>query len=249
MLAPEVHFPRLATDRLEYFKKEIYPARSVDNWFDHEYRMKDYSAYGIDMILGDANVEKIVHVPPLLQCLLQKTNYAMDLFNKNEVDQIVNLNHVQFLMIYPTTDQGVRWQVRAYTMKKSSANMHNFTYMDPDNIQRHRDIYGEESWAKVNLYNFYQNIQEHILKLKNQPWPYVPLEWILISENWNQLIDFLQKHFAVTINTAHARELLQTWTDLHWSYQDTDQWEHADIFDGFRTDKSEEMITQHSLVC
>ena len=247
MLSSQVHFPIKTDNRLEYFKKEIYPAHSVNDWFSHEYRMKDYPAYGIDMILGDANVERLIHLPPPLKRLMQRTNYAMDLFNKNEVDRVVDLEHVKFLMIYPETQQGVHWQVRAYAMKKSPADVHNFTYMDTDNIQRHRDTYGEESWTKVNLYNFYQNVLEHIQKLKTQPWPFVPLEWILIQDKWNQLIEFLQNHFQVDIDAGQAQELLQAWTNLHWSYQHTDQWEHADIFDGMRTAKSYEMITQHSL--
>jgi hypothetical protein len=149
--------------------------------------------------------------------------------------------------VYPQTDQGVRWQVRAYTTKKKPLLLHNFTYPDLGLIEQHKQTFGELSWIKVNTYNFYQAVLEHIQYLKQQSWPTVPMEWLLNQEQWPQLVEFLQQTFAVKIDLDQALQLIQSLTDLHWPVDQTDDWEHVDIFDGFRSLHSDQCITHHSL--
>ena len=247
LLSPDVHFPVNTNDRLEYFLHQIYIKDSIDNWFAYEYRMKDYEKYGMKMILGDVDVDSILRMPLPLTKLLDKKNYALDLFNKERAKEVVDLPWVRFLMIYPTTDLGIRWQVRAYTTKKTPADLHNFSYLNQDLIPRHKETFGELSWIKVNTYNFYQNVVDYVWQLKKQPWPYVPLEWLLEKDKWLLLIDFLRTHFQIQLDTDKSIRLIQAWTDLHWPLNETDSWEHTDVFDNFRTDFSDNCIKNHSL--
>lgn len=226
--------------------KNIYKPESIDNWFKYEYMLKDYSKFGIQMILGDANVDNLISLSPKLVQLLEKENYALDLFNKIRVNEVIKLPYVKFLAVYPTTDKGLRWQIRAYAEKKSPGNVHNFTYIDNSLIDRHKEEFGIESWTKVNLFNFYKDAEDYVAQLKETNWPMVPLEWLLESSNWPALIDRLQEAFNVEIPVRSASNLLDAWTSLHWDYDITDTWEHVDIFDGFRSKKSDFMIRMHS---
>lgn len=247
LLSPQVHFPVATTDRLKYLKHNIYVNGSMNDWFRYEYKLKDYEKFGLQMELGDVVVDSIIKPPAQLVNVLTTTNYALDLFNKERVNEVVNLPHVRCLSVYPKTESGVRWQVRAYTTKKKPELLHNFTYPDPDNIEKHKATMGLESWIKVNTYNFYQNVLTHIEYLDQQNWPHVPLEWILDKTMWVKLCEFLESYFDIKLDHAQAIELLQAWTDLHWPVEQTDQWEHIDIFDGFRTDFSDQCIKNHSL--
>jgi hypothetical protein len=245
LLSPQVHFPVNAPDRLEYFQNRIYVQQSINDWFRYEYHLKDYEKFGMPLILGDVDVDSILQLPPAVQTLLATKNYALDLFNKERANQVVELPWCRFLMIYPQTEQALRWQVRAYTTKKKPEQLHNFTYCDQSLIDQHQVQYGMQSWIKVNTYNFYCNVRDYAQQLKTQSWPSVPLEWILYSKHWDQLIDFLITHFEVEIDHARALQLLQCWTNLHWPVDTTDLWEHVDIFDGYRTEFSDHCIKHH----
>lgn len=247
LLSPSVNFPMNVNDRLAYLLNNIYIKKSINDWFTYEYKLKDYKKFGLGVEFGDVVVDSIIEPPEKLLQLLQTKNYAVDLFNKERVHEVVNLPHVNFISVYPTTDLGVRWQVRAYTVKKKPEELHNFTYLDRDKIDQHKNVRGLESWIKVNTYNFYQNVLSHIQYLSQQNWPHVPLEWILDQTMWETLLNFLESHFQISIDHCQAKTLLQAWTDLHWHIDDTDKWEHTDIFDGFRTDFSNQCITEHSL--
>lgn len=149
-------------------------------------------------------------------------------------------------MVYPETEFGVRWQVRAYAEKKKPDQMHNFTYIDQQLINKHQAQYGVDSWIKVNLYNFYQDVQAYAKSLKLKTWPFVPLEWLLDPSKWPVLVKRLENNFSVTINHSDAYQVLQAWTDLHWPVSSTDAWEHVDIFDNFRSAASDLAIRTHS---
>ena len=75
----------------------------------------------------------------------------------------------------------------------------------------------------------------------------VPMEWLIHQQHWPQLVEFLQQNFDVEIDLDQALQLLQSWTDLHWPVNETDDWEHTDIFDGFRSAYSDQCIKHHSL--
>jgi hypothetical protein len=247
LLSEDVHFPAAVLDnRAEWLIKNIYKPESKIDWFKYEYTLKDYQKYGVEMIQGDANVDQILCLPPSLQFLLKSQNYAMDLFNKHRAAELVNLPYVKFLAVYPTTEQGLRWQIRAYAEKKIPEHMHNFTYIDQSLIEKHKSKYGVSSWTKVNLYNFYKDAENYVDQIKQKQWPMVPLEWLLDSSQWPILLAFLQDYFCVVINFKQAHTVLDAWTDLHWPISKTDEWEHIDIFDGFRTEFSDLVIRTHS---
>lgn len=246
LLSPDVYFPGDTQDRLAFMLRKIYNPRPLATWFTAEYRLKNYPEFGIDFILGDADVGSIVNLPDAMRVQLSKTNFALDLYNRERIDEVIDLPWVKFLCIYPRTELGVRWQVRAYVSKKTEKDMHNFTYQKSDNILRHKNLWGTESWTKVNTYNFYQSVLQHKNKLEKSGWPGLELEQILYPQQWPILINFLRQYFKITLNLDDSICLLQAWTDLHWKVDETEQWQHNDIFDGSRTSFSDDMICNHS---
>ncbi len=247
MLSPEVHFPiNQTTAREEWLIQNIYKPESKTDWFKYEYKLKDYKSFGINMIDGDASVDDLLKLSPQLLTLLETKNYALDLFNKSRVAEVVDLPYVKFVAISPTTDQGLKWQIRAYAEKKVPVQMHNFTYMNSELINQHKINFGVESWVKVNLYNFYKDAESYIEILKKKSWPTIPLEWLLDSNQWANVVDQLQQIFNIDIPEQSCFNVLDAWNKLHWDYNDTNNWEHVDIFDGFRTDMSDFMIRMHS---
>lgn len=246
LLSPDVYFPVKTNDRLGFMLKNIYNPRPLDTWFDAEYRLKNYPEFGIDFVLGDADVGKIIELPQKMRTLLTHKHFALDLYNREQVDKVVNLPWVRFLCVYPCTDLGLRWQIRAYVSKKNERNMHNFTYEDPAYIDRHIENWGMESWIKVNTYNFYQAVLEYKNKLEKHDWPSIHLEQILYPDQWHDLINFITEHFAIELDPDQCVALLQAWSNLHWSLAATSQWQHNDIFDGCRTPYSDHVIKNHS---
>lgn len=246
LLSPEVYFPFTTENRLGFMLEKIYNSRPLHTWFEAEYKLKNYPNFGVDFILGDADVNSIIHLPEKMQTQLDKTNFALDLYNRDRVDEIVNLPWVRFICVYPKTDIGLRWQVRAYVSKKSESQMHNFTYENPADIDRHKEKWGQESWIKVNLYNFYQAVLDHRRKLEAQAWPNIELEQLLYPERWIDLIEYLRQYFAIELNQDDCLTLLKAWTDLHWPMVETRQWKHDDIFDGSRSENSNFIIMNHS---
>ena len=246
LLSPEVYFPFSIEDRLGFMLEKIYNPRPLDTWFDAEYRLKNYPDFGIDFVLGDADISSIIHLPDTMRTQLIKTNFALDLYNRDQVDKIVDLPWVRFICIYPRTDIGLRWQVRAYVSKKSELQMHNFTYENPADIDRHKEKWGHKSWIKVNLYNFYQAVLDHRRKLEEHAWPSIELEQILYQERWIDLIESLRQYFAIELDQDACLTLLKAWSDLHWPLIETRQWHHDDIFDGSRSEISDFVIRNHS---
>jgi hypothetical protein len=248
MLSDDVYFPHTCFDRLQWMRENVYPPIAMDNWFKFEYSLKDYEKFGINMILGDASVDNIIHLSNDMRELLNKSNYAIDLFNKDRAIEVTQLPHTEFIIVHPTTHSGVMWQIRAYATKIMPENMHNFTYMDVNNIKKHIDVYGMHSWIKVNLYNFYQNVVRYIQQLNTTDLCHIPLEWILNQNDWGKVIQMLEFKFSISINHQKAFDLLDIWTNLHWKHTDTHNWEHCDIFDGYRTKHSDKIITTNAIV-
>jgi hypothetical protein len=246
LLSPEVYFPFTTHDRLEFLLTKIYNTRPLNSWFDAEYTLKNYPKFGIELLQGDANVDDVINLPDDMRRQLSKTNFALDLYNRDQVDRVVNLPWVRFMCVYPRTDLGVRWQVRAYVSKKSENAMHNFTYEDPKDIERHKEQWGHESWSKVNIYNFYQAVLAHRTKLQHSAWPSIELEQVIYPDRWEDLIDSLIRYFAISLNHVQCLRLLKAWSDLHWPLADTCLWHHNDIFDGSRSQRSDYMICNHS---
>lgn len=229
LLDKNVHFPVSTNDRLNFLLNIVYP-KNYSDWFIGEYAVKDYESFGIKIIQGDATIDGIKYPDKKLLTILEKQNYILDLYNFCAALEATEISHCQVLGIIPTTTLGLNWQVRAYVMKKQPHLMHNFTFINRDNIQKYIEKYSLHDWILANLTNFYESVARQSLVLKSSNIPCISLEHIIYPTNWYQLIENLNEYFHLNIPKDQALELLNHWNNLHWNIDDTNIWQYNNIF-------------------
>lgn len=220
--------------RLDFLLKFLYPTDYKD-WFDCEYRLKDYQAYGIHMDLGDPRTPGLIPLNLKLQKILEKQHFILDLMDHTTAVELSQCTYTNVLAIAPETIHGLNWQIRAYSMKYGIERMFNFTFRDSDSIEKFKNKFGVDTWIDVNLCNFYDKVRERRRILKRSGLPIMPLELIIWPERWPELLDFLENTFHLTIPKDQAYILLKQWMSLHWPTDQTNNWKYAYIFKQFRS--------------
>lgn len=235
LLDESVHFPVPLQElsRLDFLLKFLYPT-NYKNWFGCEYVLKDYTAYGIQMELGDVRIGGLIPLNPVLRSVLEQKHFTVDIMDHVTAVDLSRCDHVNLLAIAPATMFGLNWQIRAYTMKYGASRMFNFTFRDTLNIKKFIDKHGEQSWIDVNLCNFYDKVRQRRRILRVSGLETMPLELIIYPNKWNELICRLEKKFALTIPKDQAHCLLTQWMSLHWPTQETNDWEYRHVFKQFR---------------
>lgn len=228
LLSDEVHWP-LDQPRLETILKQ-YPERlktNIQEWIFIEVRLRFFAKfYGIDLSheLNWADYEKNI----------QSTNKPAVFINHSftwELDTFLTFaQHMPSLIVMPTTDFGLEWQIRAYCEKKGVDIMHNFTF--PDCIEEQKADYiskhGLEAWCKENIANMRMIIKDrrdYVVKTVDRDM-ILPLEW-LIGPYELPAIDKIQEYFNINIDVDQATQVLTTWKNLHWPVEQTYNWEYA----------------------
>ena len=219
--------------RQDYLLNFLYPTDYKD-WFSCEYRLKQYTMFGIEMDLGDPRVGGLIPLNSQLIEILQNQSFILDLMDHTTAIDLGKQNYVKMLAIAPTTMFGLNWQIRAYTMKYGADRMFNFTFRNEDNIEKFRQAYGNDTWVEVNLCNFYDKVRERRRILNRSGMSVMPLELIIWPERWPELIDYLEQFFELTIPKDQAYTVLKQWMSLHWPTEETDNWQHQHIFKQYR---------------
>lgn len=223
--------------RLNYLLKYLYPTDYKD-WFSCEYRLKQYTAHGIKMDLGDPRVDGLIPLNPQITAIIQNQNFILDLMDHNTALDLANQDYVKLLSIAPTTIFGLNWQIRAYTMKYGADRMFNFTFSNEESVKKFKQVYGNDTWVDVNLCNFYDKVRERRRILNRSGLSVMPLELIIWPSNWPKLVDYLEQFFELIIPKNQAYTVLNQWMSLHWPTEETDNWEYKHIFKQYRTLKT-----------
>jgi hypothetical protein len=142
----------------------------------------------------------------------------------------VFLEKMPTLVVMPTTDLGLEWQIRAYCEKKGVDIMHNFTFVDNIEEQKADYIkqYGQEAWNVENIKNMKSIIGErrdYVVKNYDNNL-ILPLEWLLMPEDL-PVINKIREYFNIDIDTQEASTLLNTWRSRHWPVDQTYNWKYA----------------------
>ena len=229
LLSEDVDWP-LSTPRLETILKQ-YPidlAQDKAKWIFIEVRLRFFERfYGIDpsQDLNWNEYEKKI---------ISKNKPAV-FINHSFVWELDNFltfaQHMPSLIVMPTSDLGLEWQVRAYCEKKGVDIMHNFTFLDRIEEQKVQYVndHGVEAWHKENIANMKMIIQHrrnHVLGTVDSN-TVLPLEWILDSDHDCQLVDRLSQHFNIKIDLDQALTVLNTYRSRHWPLEETYNWKYA----------------------
>jgi hypothetical protein len=228
LLSEDVDWP-LGTPRLETILKQ-YPDRLAHNkaeWIYIEVGLRFFQQfYGVDPShdLDWSNYNRLV----------KTTDKPAVFINHSFVWELDNFftfaEHLPSLIVMPTTDLGLEWQVRAYCEKKGVEIMHNFTF--PDRIEEQKAEYinkhGAEAWYKENIANMKMVIKErrdHIVKTVDNNM-ILPLEWLLMPHDL-PAINKIREYFDLDIDVNQAALVLNTWRKLHWPVEQTMDWKYV----------------------
>jgi hypothetical protein len=243
LLDNTVHFPvsTKGLSKQDYLLKYLYPT-DYNNWFSCEYRLKNYTEYGIEMDLGDPRSTGIIPLNHKLKKILEHNHFILDLMDHATAAELVKQDYVKLLAIAPTTMLGLNWQIRAYTMKYGAGEMFNFTFQNKDNIEKFKQAYGNETWIEVNLCNFYDKVRERRRILNRSGITVMPLELIIWPDRWSELIDYIEQFFELKIPRDQAFTVLNQWMSLHWDTQETNNWVYRGIFKEFRSTETKNKL-------
>jgi hypothetical protein len=229
LLSNDIHWP-LEQSRLTTILNQ-YPERLTVNkleWIFIEVKLRFFDRYyGIDPShdLNWANYEKN----------LIATEQPAVFINHSFVWELDNFftfaKHMPSIIVMPTTDLGLEWQIRAYCEKKGVDIMHNFTFLDRIEEQKAKyiDQHGVEAWHRENIANMKMIIRErrdHIMNTVNLN-TIVPLEWVLSGNDDQLIVDKLSHYFDININLDQALTVLNTYRSRHWPLEDTHNWKYA----------------------
>jgi hypothetical protein len=231
LLDERIHFPvpLQGLSRLDFLLKFLYPLDYTD-WFSCEYTLKNYTAHGIEMDIGDVRSGGLIPLNTKLLHILADQHFILDLMDHGTAMELTTQPHCLVLGIMPYSTLGLNWQIRAYIMKYGAERMFNFTFPNTHSIDLFKERYGIGTWVDVNLTNFYDMVRQRRLKLRNSKIPVIPLECIIWPSRWEELFTRLDHFFNISIPREQAVKLITQWFSLHWSTETTNDWEHSNIF-------------------
>lgn len=229
LLSEDIDWP-LVAPRLETILNQ-YPELLSDNkleWIFIEVKLRFFQrAYNVDPShdLNWASYENNV----------KTTEKPAVFINHSFVWELDNFfkfaKHMPSIIVMPTTNLGLEWQVRAYCEKKGIDIMHNFTF--PDRIEEQKAEYiakhGIEAWHKENIVNMKMIIRDrrnHIINTVD-PTMVLPLEWLISGTDDLRVVDQIRNRFNISIDFAQASKVLNTWRSRHWNLADTYNWKYA----------------------
>lgn len=226
LLSNDVHWP-ITQPRLETILNQ-YPEHLKTNmleWIFIEVRLRFFREhYNID-ISHDLNWNEYKQN-------VRATELPAVFINHSFVWEFDNFltfaDHMPALIVMPTTDFGLEWQIRAYCEKKGVDIMHNFTF--PDNIEEQKAEYiakhGQEAWNQENIANMRSVIKDRRDQIVSSHKDMIlPLEWLIGPEDL-PAINTIQEYFNIDIDVKEASQVLSTWRSRHWPVEQTLDWKY-----------------------
>lgn len=200
--------------------KNGYKNSQLENWYAFEHKTRFWhSRYGFDLSNSLKFHSKIAEIPRTVII-----NHSL-FWEYENLDLYKSYCDVVFLA--PLSDQGLRWQIRAFVEKNKIENLHNFSFADPCRektayIQQH----GLEQYYHFNLLNMYEIFKQRRDELADKiehTFDMTPL-----YQGRNQITEFLNSTFDLDIPADQAQHIYQLWHQLHWDYEQTDNWKWKD---------------------
>ena len=168
--------------------------------------------------------------------------YGFDLSNNLESRDLKNINRTVFInhsafwqqdqldklkdscdiiFLAPMSDKGLRWQIRAYVVKKGIDKLHNFSFTNPSiEKQSYIDQHGLENYYKFNVLNMYEIIKHRRDQLAKK---LTVFDMSNAYKGHNDIVQYFNT-LGTNIPTHLANELFNEWYSKHWDYTTTDQW-------------------------
>lgn len=222
LMSPEVHWP-FEDNRLNRLIKQYpeYLLQEKSRWLDVEYQNRFWQKeYGVD--ISDSVPENFSEYYQKYRNVIWLNHSVF--YNNSDLLRLSELEKPLFL--YTDTIQGLEWQVRAYTEKKTVELLHDFTFPSDKKFEKEKfiELYGHDEYYKLNVTNMKEIFLKRNNNLKLKADNKISLESLILDSPKN-VIDQIQNCFDVFIDND-ACKLIKAWRNLHWKWDDTFNWKY-----------------------
>jgi hypothetical protein len=213
-------------DRYKVFQ-DIYKSTSFTQWLKDEYKTRFWkSLYGFD--LSDSlEYQNLVG--------LKKTVFI----NHSAFWEYENLVKFQescdIVFVAPLTDEGLRWQIRAYVEKRGINNLHNFSFLNPE-VEKPSFIeqHGINEYYKFNVLNMYEILKERrdAFLSKNE------ISYFDMTPTYkgqHNIAKHFNENFNLNIPQEESNKIFDLWYKCHWEFDQTDNWEWGEKYNGYNS--------------
>lgn len=196
--------------------KSLYSSTNFKNWLRQEQKTRFWnSQLGFD-ISDDLGIHDLSTV--------DKTVFI----NHSAFWQTEKLQHYKdtcdILLVAPLTDQGLRWQIRAYVEKKGIDKLHNFSFQHPETeAPEYISKFGINEYYKFNVQNMFEICTRRRDELVASGMDVLDMSFAYAGTN--NIVDYINSTYKTNIPVDQAHEIFELWHNLHWNFEDTDNWE------------------------
>lgn len=199
-------------DRYNFFLS-TYKNSTLKNWLSYEHQTRFWkSRYGFDLsnTLDYRDLTRINRTVFINHSAFWQQN-QLDMFEHS----------CNMVLLAPMSDQGLRWQIRAYVEKKGIDKLHNFSFENeglekPAYINKH----GLENYYKFNVLNMYEIIKKRRDQLAKK---LTVFDMSNVYKGHNDIVQYFN-NCGLSIPPQLADNLYKEWYSKHWDYNTTDQW-------------------------
>jgi hypothetical protein len=221
LLSEQTDWP-LSTNRFVAIANQYKPNNNLSQWLTTEYQLRFWNKhYGVD-ISNDINLSTFVKRNLASNPVVYLNHSAF--YQHTEYQQLKEFANIVY--VAPTTEFGLKWQIRSYCEKKTVELLHNFTFDSDINNQRTQYCHehGVDAYHRLNIKNFTEIVKQRQQDLGK---PDVPLELLLFG-NIEQVVDILFTRLNIVVDLALAKQILTKWQECHWPLAETDNWKYYD---------------------
>jgi len=225
-LSDNVHWPHDYLPRLDFIINTVYPRELKDNlqaWLGQEYKLRNWDeVYGID-----ASHEPTTSIiTPRVQECLKIQHVAFMVHWVHYAKKILEGAPATIVTITPSTDFGLRWQIRAFVEKCGIDYVPNYTFNGDIETQRNTFIetQGLDCYRRTNTLNMYEIIKSRVdtyRELGQSHGLTLTLEDLFDETTFIALVHSLNKHCKINIDIVQACAMRQAWWSLHWPLNNT----------------------------
>jgi hypothetical protein len=210
LLSQQTHWPRpFVESRLEYIIQNIYTNETTSDWLTYEYRLRIWKqCYGVDI----SNDYADINTPQVKE--ISQTQTVVFISHWPEIANRLKIKYpgIRCIGLYPASQVGFSWQIKAYINKIGIDNLQNFSFLDniESNKKQHIDQHGIDHYHKTNVLNMIEIMRERVGNYRDTSECSISIE-DLISTTSNNVISSMIAFTGCEIDMTAAQILHNRW--------------------------------------
>lgn len=231
LLSDNIYFP--FEDRLSSILNQ-YPSEFLTNKYNWTNKERELN----QLVFGTHFLMSLTHDPHQIE--LNKLTQPVAFVNHSLFWEIPTkfkqmVSKFKFIVIMPSTNHGLEWQVRSAFEKVYLPNNSEYDFcFSPetrqDAIKKYIQQHGKEQYDQFNVFNMrliFKQQQESIRELCEQyNIDIFNLEDLIVGDI-AQVGQRLEQIVNINLDISSVTKVIETWRSLHWEYNDTLNWTHS----------------------